>query len=500
MPERVRIFDTTLRDGEQTPGVSLTKEEKLTIARKLDEFGVDTIEAGFPVASEGEFEAVKAIAGEGLDAEVCGLARCVRRDIDAAVEAGVDCVHVFIATSDIHLKHKLEMSREEALERAVEGVEYAKEHGVTVEFSAEDATRTDPDFLLEVYKATVEAGADRINVPDTVGVMTPPRMYRLVRRIVDALDVPVSVHCHDDFGLAVANSLAAVEAGAEQAHVTVNGIGERAGNASLEQFVMALKALYGLDLDVRTEMLVELSRLVERLTGVVVPPNAPIVGENAFAHESGIHSHGVIKCAETYEPIRPEDVGHRRRIVLGKHAGRHAIKKKLEELGIEVDEEQLREIVRRVKELGDKGKRVTEEDLEAIARDVVGEVPESEAAVRLEELAVMTGNRVTPTSSVRVRLKGEERSAAATGVGPVDAALRALREAIEELGLDVELREYRLEAVTGGTDALAEVVVKLEDEEGNVVTARGASEDIVMASVRAFVSGVNRLVQRREEG
>ncbi len=493
----MRIFDTTLRDGEQTPGVSLTVEEKIEIARKLDEFGVDTVEAGFPVASEGEFEAVKAIAGEGLDAEICGLARCVKRDIDAAIDADVDCVHVFIATSDIHLKYKLEMSREEVLERAVNGVEYAKDHGVTVEFSAEDATRTDRDYLLEVYKATVEAGADRVNVPDTVGVMTPPEMYRLAAEVVDVVDVPVSVHCHNDFGMAVANSLAAVEAGAEQVHVTVNGIGERAGNAALEQVVMALKALYGVEMDVKTEMLVELSRLVERLTGVVVPPNTPIVGENAFAHESGIHSHGVIKKAETYEPIRPEDVGHKRRIVLGKHAGRHAIEKKLEEMGIEVTEEQLDEIVRRVKELGDKGKRVTEDDLEAIARDVVGEMPESEAAVKLEEIAVMTGNKFTPTASVRVYLDGEEHEAASTGVGPVDAAIRALREAIEELGMDVELKEYRLEAITGGTDALAEVTVRLKDEDGNVTTARGAAEDIVMASVKAFVRGVNRLVRRR---
>ncbi|WP_088335564.1 2-isopropylmalate synthase [Methanopyrus sp. KOL6] len=497
MPDRVRIFDTTLRDGEQTPGVSLTVEEKVEIAMKLDEFGVDTIEAGFPVASEGEFEAVKMIASEELEAEICGLARCVKGDIDAAIDADVDCVHVFIATSDIHLKYKLEMSREEALERAVEGVEYASDHGVTVEFSAEDATRTDWDYLLEVYKATVEAGADRVNVPDTVGVMTPPEMYRLTAEVVDAVNVPVSVHCHNDFGMAVANSLAAVEAGAEQVHVTVNGIGERAGNASLEQVVMALKALYDIELGVRTEMLVELSRLVERLTGVVVPPNTPIVGENAFAHESGIHSHGVIKKAETYEPIRPEDVGHKRRIVLGKHAGRHAIKKKLEEMRIEVTEEQLDEIVRRVKELGDKGKRVTEDDLEAIARDVVGEVPESEAAVKLEEIAVMTGNKFTPTASVRVYLDGEEHEAASTGVGPVDAAIRALRKAIEELGIDVELKEYRLEAITGGTDALAEVTVRLEDENGNVATARGAAEDIVMASVKAFVRGVNRLACRR---
>jgi len=459
---------------------------------------VDTVEAGFPVASEGEFEATKRIA-ETVSCEVAGLARCVKGDIDAAVDAGVDCVHVFIATSDIHLKHKLEMTREEALEKAVEGVEYAKDHGVVVEFSAEDATRTDTDYLLDVYKAVVDAGADRINVPDTVGVMVPSEMYRLVRRVVDEVDVPVSVHCHNDFGLAVANSLAAVEAGASQAHVTVNGIGERAGNASLECFVMALKALYGVDLNVKTEMLVELSKLVESLTGVPVPPNTPIVGENAFAHESGIHSHGVIKKAETYEPIRPEDVGHRRRIVVGKHAGRHAVAKKLEELGFSPDEDELEEILRRVKELGDKGKTVTEADLEAIAREVLGSVPEEEARVKLEELAVMTGNKMTPTASVRVLLNGDEHRAAEVGVGPVDAALRAVEEAVKELGVDVNLVEYRLEAITGGTDALAEVVIKLESDDGRTVTARGTSEDVVMASVKAFVQGLNLLLRERGE-
>jgi isopropylmalate/citramalate/homocitrate synthase-like protein len=490
LPKRVRIFDTTLRDGEQTPGVSLSPEQKLSIARQLDKLRVDTIEAGMPVVSEGEKSAVRMIANEGLQAEICALARCVREDIDAAIDCGVDCVHVFIATSDIHLKHKLKMTREEALESAVRHVEYAKKHGLTVEFSAEDATRSDLSFLKRVYKAVEEAGADRINIPDTVGVVIPRVMYRIVGEIKSTARVPISVHCHNDLGLAVANSLAGVEAGAEQIHVTVNGLGERAGNASLEEVVLSLRMFYGIKPRVRTKLLVETSELVERLTGIHVPPNKPIVGENAFTHESGIHVHGVLEFPATYEPLSPELVGHRRRVVLGKHAGSRSVRACLRDLGIRPTAEQLREITRKVKELGDKGKRVTAADLRAIAESVVGSLPPEEKIVELKEITVTTGNTITPTASVRLKIREEEKVGASTGVGPVDAAINAIRKAVGEIS-SLWLKEYHLDAITGGSDALAEVTIKLEDEKGNLYVAKGVKEDVVLASVEAMLNGIN---------
>lgn len=490
LPRRVRIFDTTLRDGEQTPGVSLSPEQKLMIARQLDKLRVDTIEAGMPVVSDGERNAVRMIANDGLEAEICALARCVKEDIDAAIDCDVDCVHVFIATSDIHLKHKLRMTREEALESAVRHIEYAKKHGLTVEFSAEDATRSDLDFLKRMYRAAEEAGVDRINIPDTVGVAIPRVMHRIVGEVREVVRVPISVHCHNDLGLAVANSLAGVEAGAEQVHVTVNGLGERAGNASLEEVVLSLRLFYGIKPRVRTKLLVETSELVERLTGIHVPPNKPIVGENAFTHESGIHVHGVLEFPATYEPLSPELVGRRRRVVLGKHAGSRSVRACLRELGIRPTEEQLREITRRVKELGDKGKKVTTEDLRAIAESVVGSLPPEEKVVELREITVTTGNTITPTASVRLRIRDEEKIGASTGVGPVDAAINAIRKAVGEIS-GLWLREYHLDAITGGSDALAEVTVKLEDDRGNVYVAKGVREDVVLASVDAMINGIN---------
>jgi len=493
----IRIFDTTLRDGEQTPGVSLTPEEKLEIARQLDKLGADTIEAGFPVASKGEAQAVKAIVKEGLSAEICGLARSSRQDIDAGIDCGLDSIHVFIATSDIHLQYKLKMDRESALRKAVDAVEYAKDHGVVVEFSAEDASRSEVGYLKRVFKAVCDAGADRIDIPDTVGVLTPSRTQILVKDVSSVVTKPVGVHCHNDFGMAVANSLAAVEAGAVQAHVTINGLGERAGNASLEEFVMALYSLYGKKTNIKTELLYEASRLVSRLTGVVVQPNKAIVGENAFGHESGIHTHGVISMPFTYEPISPELVGRRRWFTAGKHAGTHGIANSLKEAGLRPTEEQLKEIVSRVKELGDKGKTVTDADLIAIALASMGKTMEAEKVIDLTELAVMTGNRILPTASVKVLLEGKEYSAAETGVGPVDAAIKAVQKLTDKL-VNVKLREYRLEAITGGSDALAEVLVKVEDKEGSVVSARAAREDIVMASVEAMIEAINKLMMKRK--
>lgn len=499
LPREVKIFDTTLRDGEQTPGISLTKEEKLVLARQLDKLGVDVIEAGFPVSSRGEKEAVSAIAREGLTSTVCGLSRVLREDIDACLDCDVEMVHTFVSTSDIQIKYTIKKSKEEILAMVTEAVSYIKDHGAACLFSAMDATRSDLDYLIRVFKTAEEAGADIINIPDTVGVMIPEAMRSLTREVYNAVKVPIDVHCHNDFGLAVANSLAAVEAGAREVQCTINGLGERAGNASLQEVVMSLHSIYNLKTNVETRYLFETSKMVERLTGIRIPPNYPIVGENAFSHESGIHTHGVLSKSDTFEPgvMTPEMVGHRRRIVSGKHAGTHGIEAMLRDMGFKVNREQLLDITSRVKDLGDKGKRVTDADLQAIAEAVLGEVAREEKLVVLDELSVMTGNKITPTASVKLRFKDRDLRGADTGVGPVDAALNALRSVLRGVE-DIKLTEYRLEAITGGSDALAEVIVKLEDSQGNLVTARAAREDIVMASVEAMLSGINRIFLMRE--
>ncbi len=499
LPERVRVFDTTLRDGEQTPGVSLAGEEKLIIARQLDKLGVDIIEAGFPISSKGEKAAVSGIAKEGLDSTVCGLSRVLKPDIDACLDCEVDLVHTFVSTSDIQIEHTIKKSKEEIVEMAADAVQYIKDHGAECLFSAMDATRTDLGYLIKVFKAAEEAGADIINIPDTVGVMMPPAMRRLTEEVEKEVKIPIDVHCHNDFGLAVANSLAAVEAGAREVQVAVNGLGERAGNADLEAVVMSLVSIYGVKTNIRTQYLYETSRLVERLTGVRMPPNFPIVGENAFSHESGIHTHGVLSKSDTFEPgvMTPEMVGHRRRFVSGKHAGTHGIDAMLKDMGFSVTKEQLLEITARVKDLGDKGKRVIDADLQAIAEAVVGEVGKEEKIIDLKEVSVMTGNVVTPTALVRLRFKDQEISGADTGVGPVDAALSAIRSTVKGIE-DIVLTEYHLDAITGGSDALAEVLIKLEDSEGNIVIGRAAREDIVMASVEAMISGINRIFLMRE--
>ncbi|MGB9902332.1 2-isopropylmalate synthase [Methanothrix sp.] len=495
----MRVFDTTLRDGEQTPGVSLTPEEKLIIARQLDKLGVNVIEAGFPVSSRGEFESVRAIANEGLTATVCGLSRIIRSDIDRCLDADVGMVHVFVSTSDIQIAHTIKKSREEIVADSIKAVEYVKDHGVLCLFSAMDATRTPPAFLREIFKAVEGAGADIINIPDTVGIMAPSAFHRLVKEVCSYMNILVDVHCHNDFGLAVANSLAAVEAGAREVQVTVNGLGERAGNANLAETVMSLHSIYGAKTSIKTQYLVETARLVERLTETRIPINAPIVGDNAFSHESGIHSHGVIERSDTFEPgiMTPEMVGHRRRIVLGKHTGRHAVKKVLEESGYHPTEDQLQEILQRIKELGDKGKQVTDADLQTIAEVVLGEIAKGAQALVLKEVAVMTGNTITPTATVRALFRGEEKVLANIGVGPVDAAVKAVREILGQDSL-IRVRDFRIEAITGGSDALAEVVIGVEDTEGRKVSARSAREDIVMASVEALVSAINRLLLLEE--
>ncbi|WP_373468894.1 isopropylmalate synthase [Acidianus infernus] len=366
---KVRILDTTLRDGEQAPGIDFTVEQKVRIANQLVKLGVDVIEAGFPASSEGDFIATKKILEEvGDKTEVIGLARANKNDIDKVIEAGLSSIHIFIATSEIHMKYKLKMTREEVLDRIYESVSYAKSHGLIVEFSPEDATRSDEDFLLTAIKTAIQAGADRINIPDTVGVMTPFTFYDLVKKVVNVVgDKIVSVHCHNDFGLATANSIAGVAAGARQVHVTVNGIGERAGNASLEEVVMALKKLMHYDLNIKTWLLYETSKLVSELSGIPIPYFKAIVGENAFGHEAGIHVHGVIENPATYEPISPEEVGNFRRLALGKHSGIHGLKKILEDQGIHLDDNKLRIVLMEIKKKAESGEKISAEDARNIA-------------------------------------------------------------------------------------------------------------------------------------
>jgi len=494
----VRIFDTTLRDGEQTAGVSLSLEQKLLIAAQLDKLSVDIIEAGFPIASAGEKEAVSEIVRLGLNLQVCGLSRVIQADIDACLDCGVGMVHTFVSTSDVQRIHTIGKSREEVVELAVDAVEYIKDHGATCMFSSMDATRTDMDYLTTIHQAVEQAGCDVINVPDTVGVMVPSAMHRLIKEIRETVAVPLDVHCHNDYGLAIANSTAAVEAGASQVQVTINGLGERAGNASLAETVMILHTIYGAQTNIHTEYLLETSRMVEQYAGVRVSRLMPIVGENAFAHESGIHTHGVLKCTDTFEPgvMTPEMVGHKRRIVLGKHAGKHAVQQAIESVGFAVSDDQLAEVLSRIKELGDKGKPVTDADLYAITESIIGVVARKEQFIDLKEVSVMTGNLITPTAAVKACVGGAVKVVANTGVGPVDAALGAVQNLLGE-GTMVRLHDFKLEAISGGSDALAEVTIAVEDETGKIVNARAAREDIVMASVEALVNAINRLIMVR---
>ncbi len=468
--------------------------EKLTIAQGLDSLGVDVIEAGSAMTSEGERLAIKAIAKSGLKAEICSYVRALTADIDTALACEVDSVHLVVPVSDLHIQIKLKADREAVVRMAVDVTEYAKDHGLIVELSGEDASRADLDFLAGLYKAGIEAGADRLAFCDTVGVLVPEVTADIFSRL-SCLGAPISIHCHNDFGMATANTVAALRAGASQAHVTVNGIGERAGNASLEEVVMALESLYKINTGIRCKDIYQLSRTVSRMTGLLVSPNKAIVGENAFTHEAGIHVHGLLADTKTYEPIHPETVGRKRRIVLGKHAGRASVELAMRDFGLPVTPQQLTDIVARVKELGDKGKRVSDVDLQSIADTVLS--IQMEPKVKLEELTVVAGNTVTPTASVKILLAGNERLEAGVGVGPVDAAINAIRRAISGVA-DVRLDEYHVDAVTGGTNALVEVWVTMAMADRKI-TARGAGADIIMASVEAVINGINRLMRLEEE-
>jgi 2-isopropylmalate synthase len=495
---KIRIFDTTLRDGEQTPGVALTPDQKLAIAQKLDDLGVDAIEAGFPIISEGEMTAIKSITGVGFRAEICGLARTEKKDIDAATAVGLKYIHTFIATSDIHLKYKLKITREQALEKAVEAVQYAKSLGLQVEFSAEDATRTDREFLKRVFKAVTEAGADRLDIPDTVGYSTPQYIAEITKDTIEATHLPVSVHCHNDFGLAVANSISAIQAGAQCAHVTINGIGERAGNASLEELVMGLQCLQfdkKYETNINTRLLYDTSRFISKIVGVHVQPNKAIVGENAFGHESGIHTHGVLSNPLTYEPISPELVGRTRWFQVGKHAGAHGVAAMLEEYGIQPSKEQTHEILERIKKLGDLGKHVTDVELLGIT----GEVMQQQGLKRLVHLvgfSVSTGIGNMPYAFVKLNIEGKDFISTDYGVGPVDASINAIQKITGEIS-KVRIKDYKLDSISGGSEALCEVTIKVEDAYGNQASAKSVGEDIVITSVQAMIDGINRIMLKK---
>jgi D-citramalate synthase len=453
--------------------------------------GVNAIEAGFAAASEGELEAIKLIADAGLKVQVYSMARGVTNDIDSVLKTGAVGVHLVIPSSDLHLKYKLKKTREEILKVTEDTTQYAKDHGLKVELSAEDATRSDLDFLTQMFKAGVAAGADRLCPCDTVGALIPERTSKLFSELKKRIsDVPLSVHCHDDFGLAVANSIIALKSGADQAHVTMNGLGERAGNASLEELAVVLKAQYKVNLAIKTELLYETSLLVSRITDFPLQPNKAIVGENAFVHESGMHTHGILSNPATYEPFNPDMIGRTRRIASGKHSGSTGIRASLMEMGFDPNDEQLKEIFQRVKSIGDKGKRVADADLQAIAELVMG-LP-AVRPIKLEEITVVTGSRVTSTASVRLNLNGKMLTEAATGVGPVDAAINAIKKAVGIVE-PIQLDNYSVKAITGGTNAVTEVAVSISKGDRKA-TAIGVNEDIVIASVEAMLSGMNVLM------
>ncbi|MCQ6962309.1 citramalate synthase [Methanolobus chelungpuianus] len=470
--------------------MALTSEDKVAIARKLDELGVNVIEAGSAITSEGERESIRAVAAEGLNAEICSYCRIMKQDVDFALASNVDSIHLVAPVSDLHISVKLRKDRETVRQMAIETTEYAREHGLIVELSGEDASRADMDFLKSLYIDCVEAGADRLCFCDTVGLLVPERTEALFRDITSAVRAPLSIHCHNDFGLGTANTIAALRGGARQAHVTINGIGERSGNTSLEEVVMTIEWLYKQKTGINTKEIFKTSRLVSRLTGIPVAPNKSLVGGNAFTHEAGIHVHGLLADTSTYEPIKPEVIGRERKIVLGKHAGKSSVTLALKEMGLSVDDTQLHEVLDRVKEMGDHGKRVTDADLQTIAETVLN--IQKEAKVVLEEYTVVSGNKVIPTASVRMKVDGKEVIEASIGDGPVDATLASIKKGIQSLG-DVQLEEYHVDAITGGTDALVEVLVKLS-KDGKMVTSRGARTDIVMASVEAVLNGINRLI------
>ena len=499
--DTVLIFDTTLRDGEQAPGASMNQQEKLEIAHALEKLGVDIIEAGFPVISKGDFDAVHAVAKHIKTSIVCGLARSIRKDIDAAHEALKGArnkrVHVFLATSKIHMQHKLKKSQEEIMAMAVDAVKYAKSRCDDVEFSPEDASRSERGFLFKILEEVIKAGATTVNIPDTVGYSMPMEYGGLIAQIKD--NVPnihkavISVHCHDDLGVGVANSLDAIRNGARQVECTINGIGERAGNASMEEVVMALRTrpdIFGCATNIKTREICRVSRLVSKYTGFIVPPNKAIVGGNAFRHESGIHQDGILKERTTYEIMKPEDVGFvGTGLVLGKHSGRHAFKERLKSLGVDLKTEQLDKAFARFKNVADKKKHVFDEDLLAIVEDEVKAVTKTWVLV---SLLSQSGTNVKPDVTVVLKSKGKNHQKSSTGDGPVDACYKAI-EGITKM--KAKLLDYSIQSVTQGKDALGEVTVKVRID-GKSVIAHGASTDILEASAKAYIDAINKVLSK----
>ncbi|QFY88416.1 2-isopropylmalate synthase [Magnetovirga frankeli] len=500
--DKLVIFDTTLRDGEQSPGASMTKEEKIRIAKALEKMRVDVIEAGFPIASPGDFESVQAVARAVTESTVCGLARALDKDIDRVGEALKDArsarIHTFIATSPIHMERKLRMSPDEVVEQAVHAVKRARNYTDNVEFSAEDAGRSELDFLCRIFEAVIDAGARTLNVPDTVGYAMPHQFGETIRllreRIPNADKAIFSVHCHNDLGLAVANSLSAVINGARQVECTINGLGERAGNAALEEIVMAVRTrrdMFNCDSGLDTTQIVSCSKLVSNITGFPVQPNKAIVGANAFAHESGIHQDGVLKHRETYEIMRAEDVGWtQNRMVLGKHSGRNAFRSRLIELGMTfASEEELNAAFARFKDLADKKHEVFDEDLQALV--TAGGIEAENERIKLVSLKVCIETGETPTANLVLTFDGKEQAVAAGGGGPVDAAFKAIDSIIES---GSELLLYSVNNITTGTDSQGEVTVRLQ-KAGHIVNGQGSDTDIVVASAKAYINALNKIME-----
>jgi len=503
--EKILIFDTTLRDGEQTPGASLNVNEKVKIALQLDALGVDIIEAGFPRTSPGDLEAVKAVSKHIKRPVICGLARATKKDIDDAYEALKKArrprVHVFLATSKIHRQYKLRKAKDEILNISVDAIKYARKKFADVEFSPEDASRTELDFLTEVVEAAIRAGATTVNIPDTVGYSVPQEFGGVIRYLKE--NVPninkavISVHCHNDLGLGVSNSLAAILNGARQIECTMNGLGERAGNAALEEIVMGInmrKDIFGrFTTNIRTKELYKTSRLVSRLTGIMIQPNKAVIGDNAFSHEAGIHQDGILKKRVTYEIIRPQDVGFKgSTLVLGKLSGRHAFSNRLKSLGYSLSEQELNKAFMRFKALADKKAKIYDEDLATIVEEGLATIPEK---YKLVDFRVTSGNRISPMAEVILRSGKEKLAASATGDGPIDACFKTIDKAIGQKG---KLIDYKVKAVTSGKDALGEASLKVAFK-NDVVIGRASSTDVIEASVLAYVNAINRLSLRREK-
>ena len=501
MTRKILIFDTTLRDGEQCPGASLNPEEKLEIARTLAKLKVDVIEAGFAIASPGDFEAVKMVAQQIKGPAICSLARCNKKDIQAAADAvkfsDRPYIHTFIATSPIHMEKKLRMTPDQVLEAAVESVKFARSLCPYVEFSAEDAGRSDPAFLYKIVAAVIDAGAQTVNIPDTVGYTLPWIWGDLIEKIINNVPqikekgVIISVHCHNDLGLATANSLAAVKAGASQVECTINGIGERAGNASLEEIVMAIKTrmdIFNCETGIDTREIYKASRQVSNLTGLLVQPNKAVVGANAFAHEAGIHQAGVLRARETYEIMSPQDIGlTESRLVLGKHSGRHALADKLKDMGYQLTEDNLEKAFKRFKELADKKKDLSDRDLEIIVAEEVYVVPET---YTIESIDVKSGTHLSPSATVELVYKGEKIKQTAVGAGPVDAVFKAIDALTKK---KINLVDFTIQAITGGTDAQGEVTVRIKQAD-HIFVGHGTSTDIIIASAKAYLAAINRLI------